>query len=111
MDEAAGKQIVQKMVNAWSDDFIKQVFFNNQHENVWCYEVEFSVPKDKKPIPEGTVKCFFFVTDNGDGSHDIEFNFENESLRHKLSNTMRSTMYEVSTALNKLVIVSSHIVL
>ena len=35
----------------------------------------------------------------GDGTHDIEFNFENESLRHKISNTMRETMYEVSREL------------
>lgn len=104
MDEAAGKQIVQKMVDSWSDIFTNQVFFNNQEGNIWCYEVEFSVPRNQKPIPEGTVKCFFFVTDMGDGTHDIEFNFENESLRHKISNTMRSTMYEVSAAFDKIII-------
>jgi hypothetical protein len=32
--------------------------------------------------------------DNGD--HEIEFNFENESLKHKIGNTMRANMYEVS---------------
>lgn len=28
--------------------------------------------------------------------YEVEFNFENESLKHKLSNTMRSNMFEVS---------------
>lgn len=96
MDEAAGKEIVQKMVDSWSKVFTNQVFFNNQEGNIFCYEVEFSKPKQVKPIPEGTVKCFFFVTDMGDGNNDIEFNFENESLRHKITNTMRASMYEVS---------------
>ena len=96
MDEASGKKIIQDLVDRWSEDFTNQVFFNNQEGNIWCYEVEFSKPKNFKPIPEGTVKCFFFVTDMGDGTEDIEFNFENESLRHKAGNTMRDTMYEVS---------------
>ena len=96
MDESSGKEIVQTMVDDWSKVFTNQVFFNNQEGNIWCYEVEFSKPKLIKPIPEGTVKCSFFVTDMGDGTHDMEYNFENESLRHKITNTMRSSMYEVS---------------
>ena len=31
--------------------------------------------------------------------YEIEFNFENESLKHKLDNTMRTNMIEVSIIL------------
>lgn len=61
---------------------------------VWCYEVEFSKPKNMKPIPEGTVKVFFTVMETADGGTDVEFNFENESLKHKEGNTMRTAKYE-----------------
>lgn len=64
--------------------------------NVWCYEVEFSKPKNMKPIPEGTVKVFFTVMETADGGTDVEFNFECESLKHKEGNTMRTAKYEVS---------------
>jgi len=30
------------------------------------------------------------------GDHDIEFNFENESLKHREGHTMRTAKYEVS---------------
>ena len=61
------------------------------------YYVEFSKPSKDKPIPEGTVKVFFDII-QGDTPDDyqIEFNFENESLRHKLDSTMRSDMFQVS---------------
>jgi len=65
------------------------VFFLNQVGNVWCYEVEFSKPKNTKPIPEGTVKVFFSVMEVENGDHEIEFNFESESLKHRPGNTMR----------------------
>ena len=94
MTEQRGKEIVQKMVDSWSKIFTNQVFFNYQEETVWCYEVEFSKPKQVKPITEGTVKCYFYIEDMEDGKHEIEFNFENESLRHRVGNTMRGTMYE-----------------
>jgi len=62
--------------------------------------VEFSKPHATKPIPEGTVKVFFNIiqlqSENGDDNgYEIEFNFENESLKHKLNNTMRKNMFEV----------------
>jgi hypothetical protein len=65
------------------------------------YEVEFSKPHATKPIPEGTVKVFFNIiqlqNENGDDNgYEVEFNFENESLKHKLNNTMRKNMFEVS---------------
>ena len=59
------------------------------------YEVEFSKPHLTKPIPEGTVKVFFSLIERANGEHIIEFNFENESLKHKLDNTMRTNMFEV----------------
>jgi hypothetical protein len=58
------------------------------------YEVEFSKPKKTRPIPEGTVKVFFSILEGDNGEHDIEFNFENESLKHRVGNTMRANMYE-----------------
>ena len=65
------------------------------------FEVEFSIPKKIKPIPEGTVKVYFTVMEAEEGTtgtegYDVEFNFENESLKHRIGNTMRSNMYEVS---------------
>ena len=47
-----------------------------------------------KPIPEGTVKVFFALIELADGQTAVEFNFENESLRHQLDNTMRTNMFE-----------------
>lgn len=61
------------------------------------YYVEFSKPDKLRPIPEGTVKVFFDIT-VGDGpeEYDIEFNFENESLKHRMDSTMREDMFQVS---------------
>ena len=61
------------------------------------YYVEFSKPDKLRPIPEGTVKVFFDITmgDSAD-DYDIEFNFENESLKHRLDSTMREDMFQVS---------------
>lgn len=56
--------------------------------------VEFSKPKNMKPIPEGTVKVYFSVIEAEAGSHEVIFNFENESLKHKAGNSMRGNMYE-----------------
>jgi len=96
MTEEKGKEIVQKLISSWSSVFINQVFYNYSEGNIWCYEVEFSTPKNTKPITEGIVKCFFFITDLGEGEHDMDFNFENESLRHKIDKSMRSDLYGVS---------------
>ena len=62
------------------------------------YEVEFSKPRNDKPIPEGTVKVFFFIIQSEDGDDfEIEFKFENESLVHALNGkTMRTNMFQVS---------------
>ena len=62
----------------------------------YSYEVEFSKPKEIKPIPEGTVKVFFYIIEVEGGDNEIVFNFENESLKHRPGNTMRDMMYEVS---------------
>ena len=63
---------------------------------ICSYEVEFSKPKNMKPIPEGTVKVYFSIIEAEDGNLEVEFNFENESLKHRVGNTMRGNMYEVS---------------
>lgn len=60
----------------------------------YSYEVEFSKPKDKRPIPEGTVKVYFNVIEIENEDYELEFNFENESLKHKAGVTMRTNMYE-----------------
>ena len=60
------------------------------------YYVEFSKPTKQKPIPEGTVKVSFDIIQMDEEEYEIEFNFENESLKHKLDNTMRTNMIEVS---------------
>jgi len=58
------------------------------------YVVEFSKPLVTKPIPEGTVRVYFSVIEAESGSHEVQFNFENESLIHKANNSMRGNMYE-----------------
>jgi hypothetical protein len=58
--------------------------------------VEFSKPHQLKPIPVGTVKVFFSIIEKANLELIVEFNFENESLKHKLDSTMRTNMIEVS---------------
>lgn len=60
--------------------------------------MEFSKPKQEKPIPEGTVRVQFFIIEDEttDDNYTIEFEFENESLRHSLDKTMRTNMFQVS---------------
>ena len=79
------------------------MFFLESRGNVWQYEVEYSQPMNIKPIPNATVKLYFSVIDTEiieeDGSesnrYKFEFNFENESLIHRLDgNTMRTNMFE-----------------
>ena len=61
------------------------------------YYVEFSKPDKLRPIPEGTVKVYFDITvGDGPDEYDIEFNFENESLKHRLDSTMREAKFQVS---------------
>jgi len=44
----------------------------------------------------------------GTDGYDVEFNFENESLKHRIGNTMRSNMYEVSLFILKFIFNISH---
>ena len=61
------------------------------------YFVEFSKPDKLRPIPEGTVKVYFDITvGDGPDEYEIEFNFENESLKHRLDSTMREAKFQVS---------------
>jgi hypothetical protein len=52
-----------------------------------------------KPIPESTVKVEFYITEKANGEKILEFTFENESLRHHLGTSMRTTMLEVFTSI------------
>jgi hypothetical protein len=74
------------------------IHFKFTQKNIYRYEVEFSIPKIIKPIPGGTTKCYFSLMDNflKMEPHELEFNFENESLRHSLTKSMRKNMFEVS---------------
>ena len=81
-------------------------FFYEKSKFFGSYEVEFSKPKNMKPIPEGTVKVYFSVIEAEGGANEVEFNFENESLKHRPGNTMRSNMYEVSRKIPLTVIFS-----
>jgi hypothetical protein len=49
------------------------------------------------------VKVYFSVIEAEGGTTDVEFNFENESLKHRAGNTMRANMYEkwINNALEK----------
>ena len=65
------------------------------------FEVEFSIPKKIKPIPEGTVKVYFTVMEAEEGTtgtegYDVEFNFENESLKHRIGNTLINHIIGIS---------------
>ena len=40
------------------------------------------------------MKVYFNVMEVENADNEIEFNFENESLKHRPGNTMRSMMYE-----------------
>ena len=44
------------------------------------------------------MKVYFTVMETADNGVDVEFNFENESLKHREGNTMRTAKYEVSLA-------------
>ena len=104
MTEGLGQELVKKIVSDWSKIYINQVFYLETRVNVWQYEVEFSMPKNKTPIPAATVKIYFSIidteqvddTDGADNERfEYEFNFENESLIHKLNDqTMRTNMFE-----------------
>ena len=63
---------------------------------LYRYSVEFSKPTKQKPIPEGTVKVLFDIIQLDGAEYEIEFNFENESLKHRINNTMRTNMFQVS---------------
>ena len=109
MNEDKGKEIVSNLVNVWSKIYIIQIFFSSQVGNVWQYEVEFSKPKNIKPIPDGTVKVFFNIFQGMEELYEVEFNFENESLIHKKGSTMRANMYEswIDRVLEKKLMVKS----
>ena len=77
----------------------------------YCYEVEFSIPKAYQPIPAGTVKVYFSVIQAEGYDYNVEFNFENESLKHRVGNTMRSNMYEswINNVLEKKLIIKTQL--
>ena len=59
--------------------------------------MEFSKPDKLRPIPEGTVKVYFDITvGESPDEYDVEFNFECESLKHRLDSTMREAKFQVS---------------
>ena len=56
----------------------------------------FSMPTPSKPIPIATVKVYFYVPDLTDPSEkSMSFRFENDSLIHLVSRTIRLSQMEV----------------
>jgi calmodulin len=101
MNPEEGKKVVKSIVDEWSQIYINQVFYIQSFNNVHHYYVEFSRPHKTKPIPESTVKVYFYVVETTDDDkvdpdkpYRIEFNFESESLRHTMDKTMRKNMFE-----------------
>ena len=91
---------VISLLNLFFNNFFNNDKLRNYLNIKYSFEVEFSIPKKIKPIPEGTVKVYFTVMEAEEGTvgtegYDVEFNFENESLKHRIGNTMRGNMYEV----------------
>ena len=43
------------------------------------------------------MKVYFALIEMTNGEYAVEFNFENESLRHQIDNTMRTNMFEVGS--------------
>ena len=82
------------MVNEWSKVYINQVFLTEATEDMYSFKVEFSKPRNNHPIPAGTVLVFFYVYEDDKAETVVEFNFENESLRHRIGQSMRGNMYE-----------------
>ena len=74
-----------------------RTFYACWHLLLSRYSVEFSKPSKQKPIPEGTVKVLFDIIQMDNEEYEIEFSFENESLKHKLDNTMRTNMFQVGS--------------
>lgn len=52
---------MKAIVDEWSKMYINQVFYTNSYENIHDYYVEFSRPAKLKPIPQGTVKVYFYI--------------------------------------------------
>ena len=104
MNEERGDELVTSIIERWSKIYTHQIHYLETKENVYQYEVEFSMPKNIMPIPGATVKVYFSLIDleelkpmdiGEDTRFEYEFNFENESLIHKLdSSTMRTNMFE-----------------
>jgi len=89
-----GEAIISKIVEGWGKPYTKQISALGAYANILQYEVEFSLPTQTKPIPDRTVRVTFNIIQHNDGKYDIDFNFESESLKHKLNNTMRTNMFE-----------------
>jgi len=56
-----GEAIVKKIVEEWSKVYTKQVASLGAYANILQYEVEFSQPRQTKPIPESTVRVIFNI--------------------------------------------------
>ena len=57
------------------------------HFSIYSYEVEFSKPKNMKPIPEGTMKVYFTIIDTSDEA-------ETEAEKNYRLKTVNSPKYD-----------------
>jgi hypothetical protein len=101
MNEEKGKKIVKDIVDEWSQIYTNQVHYIQSYDNVHHYYVEFARPQKAKPVPDITVKVYFYIVETHDeentdpeNPYRTEFNFECESLRHTMGKTMRKNMFE-----------------
>lgn len=101
MNPDEGKKLVKAIVDEWSQIFQNQVYYIDSFNNVHNYYVEFARPQKAKPVPDITVKVYFYVVEvfddedvDPESPYKVEFNFECESLRHTMDKTMRKNMFE-----------------
>jgi len=63
------------------------------------------LPTKLNPVPKAKVKVFFTCEESSEQDFDITYRFENQSLVHKLDNTIRSSQIEVR--MNNLLILNN----
>jgi len=86
---------VNEVVGKWRTKYISTTKFLERNFNTLTYETEFSLPTSKRPIPEATVKLYFYIHELPGDKYAMEYVFETESLKHRVDHTIRPTQIEV----------------
>jgi len=85
---------IRKTVFKWTSKFYYNIDFLENKNNTYEFLVEFSAPTKLNPIPKAKVKVFFTCKELPEGDFDTTFRFENQSLVHKLDNSIRCSQIE-----------------